>query len=108
MAWTSVRRDKSRRRTGGVSQQGPHIAISLSEAAMKTASDALLTTTTATSLRSNLNVPEAATELRVSSRTVRNLIRRGQLRKHHIGRRVLISREALDEFIRKCEAAEMK
>jgi excisionase family DNA binding protein len=56
----------------------------------------------------NLNVVEAAAELRVSSRTVRNLIACGELQKHRIGRRVLISRKTLAAFIRKREAAEEK
>lgn len=74
---------------------------------MRSSTDTAVTSAAA-STRLNLNVAEAAAELRVSSRTVRNLMARGELQQHHIGRRVLVSREALAAFIRKREDAEEK
>lgn len=54
----------------------------------------------------NLNVNEVADALRVSPRTVRKLIAVHALKCLHIGRRVLVSSEALHAFIRDREAAE--
>jgi excisionase family DNA binding protein len=59
-------------------------------------------------IRLNRNVEEVADALRISSRMVRILVSRGELRAHRIGRRVLISREALAAFIQEREAAEVK
>jgi len=56
----------------------------------------------------NLNVDEAAEALRVSPRTVRKLIATRALRCLHIGRRVLVSSEALIAFVRTLEEAEPK
>jgi excisionase family DNA binding protein len=44
---------------------------------------------------------DTARLLSVSLRTVNNLISRGDLSIHRIGRRVLISRTAIDSFVRK-------
>lgn len=55
-------------------------------------------------LRLNLNVDEAAAALRVSPRMVRNLIARRKVKAHRIGRRVLVSVEALAAFVRDREA----
>lgn len=55
-------------------------------------------------IRWNLNVDEVAAALRVSPRTVRTLIASHQLRAHRIGRRVLVSNEALVSFIKAREA----
>lgn len=52
----------------------------------------------------NYNVAEAGAALRVSPRMVRQLIARGDLRAHRIGRRVLVSVEALTSFVRAREA----
>ena len=49
---------------------------------------------------------ETARELRVSVTTVDRLIKNGQLRAARIGRRVVISRQALDQFRRDAETAE--
>ena len=48
-------------------------------------------------------IEEAADALRVSVRMVTNLRQRGQLRVTRIGRRVLISRAALEAFISRSE-----
>jgi excisionase family DNA binding protein len=55
-------------------------------------------------LRLNLSVDDAASALGVSPRTVRKLIARRELRAHHIGRRVLLSVDALYAFVRAREA----
>ncbi len=47
---------------------------------------------------------EAAWALGVSSTQVRNWIRRGVLKAFRVGRRVLIRREVLEEFVREMEA----
>jgi excisionase family DNA binding protein len=57
-----------------------------------------------TTLHLNLNVDEAAAALRVSPRMVRNLIANGELKAHRIGRRVLVSTNALVAFVRDREA----
>lgn len=44
-------------------------------------------------------VPEAAQALGVCGDTVRTLIANGDLPSLHIGRRVLVSRKALDEWV---------
>ncbi len=58
------------------------------------------------SSRLNRSVVEAAEALRISPRFVRSLISAGDLRAHRIGRRVLVSNEALAAFISEREAAE--
>ncbi len=57
--------------------------------------------------RLNLNVGEAACSLRVSPRTVRNLIAKGELPIMRIGRRVLLPYGALMQWVqdRTSEAA---
>lgn len=50
------------------------------------------------------NVAEAADALRVSPRTVRTLIASHELRAHRIGRRVLVSADALSAFVKAREA----
>ena len=47
---------------------------------------------------------EAAWALGVSSTQVRNWIRKGALKAFRVGRRVLIRREVLEEFVREMEA----
>jgi len=47
---------------------------------------------------------EAAWALGVSATQVRNWIRRGVLKAFRVGRRVLIRREVLEEFVREMEA----
>jgi excisionase family DNA binding protein len=54
-----------------------------------------------TPLKTTYTVPEAATYLSVSQRTVRRLIATGQLEVCRIGRRVVITRQALKRFIRR-------
>lgn len=58
-------------------------------------------------LRLMLNADEAAAELRVSTRTVRSLIARGELPIVRIGTRVLLPRDALTKWVhdRTSEAA---
>jgi excisionase family DNA binding protein len=46
------------------------------------------------------SIVEAAEYLRVSERFVREAIRRGRLRSFRAGRRVLLSRDDLDAFVR--------
>ena len=55
-------------------------------------------------IRLNLSVDEAAAALGVSPRTTRTLIKQKVLRAHRIGRRVLVSTEALVSFIKAREA----
>ncbi len=50
---------------------------------------------------------EAAWALGVSSTQVRNWIRKGALKAFRVGRRVLIRREILEEFVREMEAGRM-
>lgn len=67
------------------------------------------TATTATSAvvpRLNFNVDEAATAIGVSPRMVRTLIARGEIRSLRIGRRRLVSVDALKRFVADREAAE--
>ena len=45
-----------------------------------------------------LTVGEAASSLRVSTRTVVRLVKRGELKSIRIGRRVLLPRDSLKEF----------
>ncbi len=52
----------------------------------------------------NLSVDEAAAALGVSPRMVRSLIAKRTLKSNHIGRRVLVSVEALAAFVRDREA----
>jgi excisionase family DNA binding protein len=47
-----------------------------------------------------LTISEAATELRVSKRTVEQLTARGDLEVVRIGRRVLIRPEAIDAYVK--------
>ncbi len=54
------------------------------------------------------SVDEAANALRVSPRMVRMLITRRELRSFRIGRRVLVSVEALAVFVRDRQAEEAK
>lgn len=49
-----------------------------------------------------LSVGETATSLNVSERTVRSFVSDGTIPSVKIGRRRLIPREAVDEFIRSC------
>ena len=56
--------------------------------------------------RLNFNVNEVAEALRVSPRMVRTLIARRELRSLRIGRRVLVSVEALAAFVRDRQADE--
>ncbi len=48
-----------------------------------------------------LSVEEIAQELRVSEETVRNWIRRGQLKAYKFGRDFRVKREDYDDFIEK-------
>jgi excisionase family DNA binding protein len=50
-----------------------------------------------------LTLPEVETQLRVSRATVRRLIRRGQLPIVKVGRRTLVTRPALEAFVRERE-----
>jgi excisionase family DNA binding protein len=47
-----------------------------------------------------LTLPEVQAQLRVSRATVRRLITRGQLPIVKVGRRTLVTRQALDAFVR--------
>jgi excisionase family DNA binding protein len=51
------------------------------------------------------DVPTAADILAISKTTVWKLIRTGQLRSVRLDRRVLVSRGALEDFVRGLEAA---
>jgi excisionase family DNA binding protein len=53
-----------------------------------------------------LDREETAHELRVSVSTVDRLIKAGQLRAARIGRRVVVSPQAIEQFRRKAETAE--
>lgn len=56
-----------------------------------------------------LNLEEAAKELRVSIHTMRGWSQKGRFPKVKLGRRVLIKREDLEEFVRRGEVkAEVK
>jgi len=55
-------------------------------------------------LRLTVNIRETASALRVSPRTVRNLVARGDLKVLRIGRRVLVRIETLSAFVRDREA----
>jgi len=57
-------------------------------------------------LRLTLNVDEVATALRLSARMVRKLIANGDLKALRIGRRVLVSTNALVAFVSEREASE--
>lgn len=57
-------------------------------------------------LRLTVTVDEAAAALRVSPRTVRNLINSGELKPCRIGRRVLVSVATLEAFVRDHEPEE--
>ncbi len=50
------------------------------------------------------SVDEAAAAIGISSRLMRTLIARGELRAVRIGRRVLVSSATLEEFVRDHEA----
>lgn len=56
--------------------------------------------------RLDLSVDEAATAIGVSPRLVRTLIARGEIRSLRIGRRRLVSVDALKRFVADREAAE--
>jgi len=53
-------------------------------------------------------VDEAAQALGVSFTQVRGWIREGKLRALHVGRRVLIRREVLEEFLRDLEEGRVR
>ena len=52
------------------------------------------------------NIDESADELGVSARTVATLIARGELRSIKIGRRRLVPRQAIEEFVERQMAAQ--
>ena len=51
-----------------------------------------------------LRISEAAADLRVSEKTVRRLINRGELRPHRIGRALRVSGEDLSLYLSRCRA----
>jgi excisionase family DNA binding protein len=47
-----------------------------------------------------LTVPEVAEELRIGTTLVRQLIKTGELPAKRIGRRVVVAREVVDDYVR--------